>query len=416
MRLILGIKILTYIFETYLLLRQRAAFRVPTLPEPLQGVVTQEKYEESRAYGLDAINFVFVQKAVVKLIDISMLYFGFFPWFWKRSGDFLMYVGLNAENEVIHSLAYSAGFLFCSQIVDLPLLLYGTFVIDGRHGFNNQTGMLFFKDMLKGIGNIILLGPPSLFAVIFVVQIGGPYLAIYLWAFWLVTTNVMMTLYPILIVPRFNKLTPLPDGELRTEIEKLASSHKFPLKKIFVIDGSSPRNAYMCGFFKSKSIMLYDTFIQKCQNTDEVVSIIAHELGHWKFNHTLYSTIATQVFYFLQFGGYTLARNSKDLFQSFGFETQPVLMELIIFQHIVKPLGRLVRFGLNLVSRSFEFQADAFTTKLGYYLAFRAVLIKPLENDPSPINTDAWYSAYHYSRPQLVERLAALGESNKKED
>ncbi|GLT71121.1 hypothetical protein SLA2020_431620 [Shorea laevis] len=262
-------------------------------------------------------------------------------------------------------------------------------------------------------------------------QKGGPYLAIYLWGFMFVLSLVMMTLYPILIAPLFNKFTPLPDGELREKIEKLASSLKFPLKKLFVVDGStrsSHSNAYMYGFFKNKRIVLYDTLIQQVtgitvfslsfsvQNDEEIVAVIAHELGHWKLNHTMYSFIAVQILTFLQFGGYTLVRNSSDLFQSFGFDTQPVLIGLIIFQHTVIPLQHLVSFALNLVSRSFEFQADAFGKKLGYAAALRAGLVKLQEENLSAMNTDPWYSAYHYSHPPLVERLAALDEPDKKED
>ncbi|KAI5404926.1 CAAX prenyl protease 1, partial [Lathyrus oleraceus] len=115
-------------------------------------------------------------------------------------------------------------------------------------------------------------------------------------------------------------------------IEKLASSLKFPLKKLFVVDGStrsSHSNAYMYGFFKNKRIVLYDTLVQQCKNDEEIVAVIAHELGHRKLNHTVFTFIAMQILTLLQFGGYTIVRNSTDLFQSFGFDSQPVLIGLI---------------------------------------------------------------------------------------
>lgn len=419
MEAVVGFMILMYIFETYLDLRQHAALKLPTLPRTLEGVISQEKFEKSRAYSLDKSHFHFVHECVTILMDSAILFFGVLPWFWKKSGDFLVVVGLNAENEILHTLAFLAGVMIWSQITDLPFSLYSTFVIEARHGFNKQTIWLFFRDMFKGIGLSILLGPPIVAAIIVIVQKGGPYLAIYLWGFMFILSIVMMTLYPILIAPLFNKFTPLPDGELRERIENLASSLKFPLKKLFVVDGStrsSHSNAYMYGFFNNKRIVLYDTLIQQCKKEEEVVAVIAHELGHWKLNHTMYSFIAVQILTFLQFGGYTLVRNSGDLFQSFGFDTQPVLIGLIIFQHTVIPLQHLVSFGLNLVSRSFEFQADAFAKKLGYAAALRAGLVKLQEENLSAMNTDPWYSAYHYSHPPLVERLAALDEPDKKED
>ncbi|XP_077245457.1 CAAX prenyl protease 1 homolog isoform X2 [Tasmannia lanceolata] len=414
-----GFMILMYIFETYLDLRQHAALKLPNLPKPLQGVVGQEKFEKSRAYGLDKSYFHFVHEAVTIIKDTAVLFFGVLPWLWTRAGDFLIYMGLSSENEILHTLSFLAGVMILSEIIDLPFSLYSTFVIEARHGFNKQTIWLFFRDMFKSICLSLLLGPPIVATIIVIVQKGGPYLAIYLWGFMFVLSIVMMTLYPILIAPLFNKFTPLPEGNLRGKIEKLASSLKFPLKKLFVVDGStrsSHSNAYMYGFFNNKRIVLYDTLLQQCKEDEEVVAVIAHELGHWKLNHTMYSFIAMQVLTFLQFGGYTLVRNSKDLFHSFGFETQPILIGLIIFQHTVLPIQHLVNFGLNLVTRAFEFQADAFAKKLGYATGLRAGLVKLQEENLSTMNTDTWYSAYHYSHPPLVERLAALDEPDKKRE
>jgi STE24 endopeptidase len=439
--------IVMYIFETYLDLRQLTALKLPTLPKTLVGVISQEKFEKSRAYSLDKSYFHFVHEFVTILMDSAILFFGILPWFWKMSGAVLPRLGLDPENEILHTLSFLAGVMTWSQITDLPFSLYSTFVIESRHGFNKQTIWMFIRDMIKGTFLSVILGPPIVAAIIFIVQKGGPYLAIYLWAFMFILSLVMMTIYPVLIAPLFNKFTPLPDGDLREKIEKLASSLKFPLKKLFVVDGStrsSHSNAYMYGFFKNKRIVLYDTLIQQCKNEDEIVAVIAHELGHWKLNHTTYSFIAVQILAFLQFGGYTLVRNSTDLFRSFGFDTQPVLIGLIIFQHTVIPLQHLVSFGLNLVSRAFEFQADAFAVKLGYAKDLRPALVKLQvrednnrtqtvtsicvthlngffvgilqEENLSAMNTDPLYSAYHYSHPPLVERLRAIDGEDKKTD
>ncbi|WCJ22725.1 hypothetical protein M5689_004799 [Euphorbia peplus] len=419
MEAVLGVMIFMYIFETYLDFRQHKALKLPTLPKTLEGVIGQEKFKKARDYSLEKSHFNLVHNFVTILLDSAILYYGILPWFWKTAESFVLSVGLNPENEILHTLAFLAGVMLWSQITDLPFSLYSTFVIESRHGFNKQTIWLFFRDLIKGICIGIVIGPPIVSAIILIVQKGGPYLAIYLWAFTFVISIVMMTIYPILIAPLFNKFTPLPEGELRSKIEALASSQKFPLKKLFVVDGStrsSHSNAYMYGFFKNKRIVIYDTLIQQCKDEEEIVAVIGHELGHWKLNHTTYSFIAVQILTFLQFGGYALVRNSTDLFRSFGFDTQPVLIGLIIFQHTVIPIQHLVSFGLNLVSRSFEFQADAFAKKLGYAAALRAGLVKLQEENLSAMNTDPWYSAYHYSHPPLVERLSALDEADKKED
>ncbi|KAK4339309.1 hypothetical protein RND71_040771 [Anisodus tanguticus] len=234
-----GFMILMYIFESFLDVRQHAAHKLPTLAKHLVGVISQKKIEKSRAYSLDKSYFHFVQEFVTILMDCSILYFRILPWFWKRSGEFMVNLGLNAENEIYHTLSFLAGVMVWSQITDLPFSLYSTFVIEARHGFNKQTMWLFFRDMIKGIVLAIVIGPPIVAAIIVIVQKGGPYLAIYLWGFMLILSLVMMTIYPVLIAPLFNKFTPLPQGELRLKIENLASSLKFPLKKLFVVDGST---------------------------------------------------------------------------------------------------------------------------------------------------------------------------------
>ncbi|XP_061996154.1 CAAX prenyl protease 1 homolog isoform X2 [Rosa rugosa] len=394
---VIGFMILMYNFETYLDFRQHAALKLPTLPKTLEGVISQEKFEKSRAYCLERSNFHFVHDFVTLLMDSAILFYRILPWFWKKSGDFVVLAGLNAQNEILHTLAFLAGVMIWEQITDLPFSLYSTFVIEARHGFNNQTIWLFLKDMLKEICLSVIIAPPIVSAIIVIVEKGGAYLVIYLWAFMLVLSFVMMTIYPVLIAPLFNKFTPLPEGQLREKIEKLASSLKFPLKKLFVVDGSirsSHSNAYMYGFFKNKRIVLYDTLIQQCTNNEEIVAVLAHELGHWKLNHSVYLFISTQIRMLLHFGGYALLRDSSSLFLSFGFDTQPVIIGLIIFQHTITPIQHLVHFARNLVSRAFEFQ----------------------EENLSAMNTDPWYSAYHYSHPPLVERLAAIGETDKKTD
>ncbi|KAL0675482.1 hypothetical protein Bca4012_003463 [Brassica carinata] len=381
METVVGFMVVMYVFETYLDLRQHTALKLPTLPKTLVGVISQDKFEKSRAYSLDKSHFHFVHEFVTILMDSAILFFGILPWFWKISGAFLPMVGLDPENEILHTLSFLAGVMTWSQITDLPFSLYSTFVIESRHGFNKQTIWMFIRDMIKGILLSVILAPPIVAAIIVIVQKGGPYLAIYLWAFMFILSLVMMTIYPVLIAPLFNKFTPLPDGDLREKIEKLASSLKFPLKKLFVVDGStrsSHSNAYMYGFFKNKRIVLYDTLIQQCKNENEIVAVIAHELGHWKLNHTTYSFIAVQ--------------------------------------HTVIPLQHLVSFGLNLVSRTFEFQADAFAVNLGYAKDLRPALVKLQEENLSAMNTDPLYSAYHYSHPPLVERLRAIDGQDKKTD
>ncbi|XP_022017346.1 CAAX prenyl protease 1 homolog isoform X1 [Helianthus annuus] len=420
MEAVVGLEILMYIFETYLHLRQHAALKLRTLPKTLVGVISQETFEKYRAYNIDKSNLRFVKQFVTIIIDSATLLFGVLPRLWKvKSGDIVESTGLDAENEIYQTLAFLACVMYWSQITNLPFSLYSTFVIEERHGFNKQTFWLFIRDMLKGMTVAIVLGPPIVAAIILIVQKSGPYLAIYLWGFIFVLSLFMMTIYPVLVPPLYNKLTPLPQGELRTKIETLASSQNFPSKKLFVVDGSTwstHSNAYLFGFSKNKCIALFDTLIQQCTNEEEIVAVIAHELGHWKLNHKIYSSVGVQILILLLFGGYTLVKNSNDLFTSFGFDTQPVLIEFILFQYTIIPVQHLVSFDLNLVTHAFEFQADAFAKKLGYAKPLRDALVKMQVGNLSEMNTDPWYSVYHYSHPTLLERLAALDEPHNKAD
>nr|XP_034593860.1 CAAX prenyl protease 1 homolog [Setaria viridis] len=528
---VLCFMILVYIFETYLQIRQHRVLKLPTLPKPLLGVISDEKFKRSRDYTLHRSYFRFVHEAVTILMHIAILFFRVLPWFWKKSGELVTDVGLNAENEIIHTLAFLAGAMVLLQPLPVQvrrISVHNANDLDNKvSAYNIARGLLQdikrtrgtveseasrlaalanlkVKDVEKmmalyheakaayeampeaekgpseeqikmmaalsrlsvaqevarviqdaaatmaslnksltknveelevemrrptfmGCGSLsvdcfillsMILGPLIVAAIIYIVHVRGLYVAIYLSGFIFVLALLMVTIYPIVIAPLFNKFTPLP-GVLREKIEKLAASLKFPLKKLFVVDGStrsSQGNAYMYGFYKNKRIVLYDALIQQSSNEDEIVSVITHELGHWKLNHALYSFLAFQLLMFLQFGGYTLVRNSKGLFKSFGFSDQPIIIGLIIFQYAIMPLQHLLNFCFNLVSRAFEYQADAFAKNLGYAPQLRAALVKLQEENLFAMNTDPWYSSYHhYSHPPLVERLQALEDPDSEE-
>ena len=152
----------------------------PNLPKTLEGVISQEIFEKSRAYSLDKSFFHFVHEFFTIFMDSMVLYYGVLPWFWKKSAEFLLVVGINTKSEILQTHVFLIGLMIWSQIIDLPISLYSTFVIEARHGFNKQTIWLFFKDIFKGIGLSILLGSPIMSAHVVIGKKEGPYLAIYL--------------------------------------------------------------------------------------------------------------------------------------------------------------------------------------------------------------------------------------------
>merc|ERR1719312_1850464 len=296
-----------------------------------------------------------------------------------------------------------------STITGLPFTLYSTFVLEERHGFNKQTIGFFVKDQVKKfvVGQVIQ--SPILAGIIKIVYWGGDYFFVYLWLFAVAMTLFLMTIYPDLIAPLFDKYTPMPEGQLRTDIENLAASVEFPLYKLFVVEGSkrsSHSNAYFYGFFKFKRIVLFDTLLEEEErlklmteeekkekeekdekiktgcNNQEIVAVPGHELGHWKLNHVAKNIVIGQVQIFLMFALFAYLSKAKPLYEAFGFtDSQPVLIGLmIVLQYITAPYSAVIGFLMSVLSRHFEFQADEFAAKLGKAKDLQGALVK-LNND-----------------------------------
>lgn len=229
----------------------------------------------------------------------------------------------------------------------------------------------------------------------------------------------LITVFPILIVPLFNKLTPLPPGSLKSSIDTLADSLKFPLSELQVIDGSkrsAHSNAYFTGLPWKKTIVLFDTLIEK-SSEPEVVAVLAHELGHWKMGHIMKNMGIVQLHLFFVFALFAAFVRNASLYSSFGFgpragfgiTTRPIIIGFILFNEIFAPVESLVGLGMNVLSRKFEFEADAFSAKLGHSKELARSLIKLQIQNLSAMDADWMYSAYHHSHPILTERLRALG-------
>ena len=263
-------------------------------------------------------------------------------------------------------------------------------MVEERHGFNKQTPGFYAKDQVKKfvVGQVIQ--SPILAGIIKIVFWGGDYFFIYLWVFAVLMTLFLMTIYPDLIAPLFDKYTPMPEGELRSQIEALAASVEFPLYKLYVVMGSnrsSHSNAYFYGFFKFKRIVLFDTLLEEAErlklktdedkaeekedekdepkkatgcNNSEIVAVLGHELGHWKMNHVLKNIVIGQVQIFLMFALFAYLSKSKPLYLAFGFEdSQPVLIGLmIVLQYITAPYSAVIGFLMSVLSRHFEFQVN----------------------------------------------------------
>ncbi|KAI7609197.1 CAAX prenyl protease 1, partial [Hortaea werneckii] len=235
---------------------------------------------------------------------------------------------------------------------------------------------------------------------------------LYIWLFTLTVQLGAVTIYPIVIVPLFNKLTPLEPGKLKERVEALAGKLEFPLDELQVIDGSkrsAHSNAYFTGLPWKKKIVIYDTLIAK-SSVPEIEAVLAHELGHWKMGHTT-SLLAISSFHlFWVFGLFRVFINNNSLYESFGFHNiRPIIIGFILFNEVLSPTDSLVKLGMNIWTRRMEFQADEFSNRLGYARELASSLIKLQIQNLSSMDADWMYSAYHYSHPILTERLKAVG-------
>eukprot|EP00192_Tetraselmis_astigmatica_P006126 CAMPEP_0117661988 /NCGR_PEP_ID=MMETSP0804-20121206/7823_1 /TAXON_ID=1074897 /ORGANISM="Tetraselmis astigmatica, Strain CCMP880" /LENGTH=439 /DNA_ID=CAMNT_0005468877 /DNA_START=465 /DNA_END=1784 /DNA_ORIENTATION=+ len=405
-----------FAFYSHVDVRQLKATRQPEPPKEIAGQVDKNTYQKMQAYQLDRWQVGFAYNLVDFLVSIAVLWYGAMPWLWARCGDLLGALGWTASwtvanQEVAQTVLLIYASSAISMLTDIPWSMYNTFVIEQRHGFNKQTLSCFIGDQVKAVALGTVLIPIAVGPLTKIMQVASPYTAIYLWGFTCTFSLFMMTIYPVAIAPLFNKFEPLKEGPLKKSIETLAGSLKFPLRKLYVMDGSKRSghsNAYMYGFFKNKRIVLYDTLCKQC-NENEVVAVLAHELGHWKLGHTLALFLVTQAIQLSHFSLFTLVRTSDDLFTSFGFvDSRPVFVAFMLFTYISAPTAKVIGLLANAITRRFEFQADAFAVSLGHSSKLSAALLKLEKENLSVLHVDPWYSRLHYSHPPLVERMAAI--------
>ncbi|KAF9348497.1 CAAX prenyl protease 1 [Mortierella sp. NVP85] len=415
---VLGFMYTVFLWEEYLRYRHYRNLRSKVRPKALEEYVTEEEFHKAQAYGLDKTRFGFVESLYNEIISTLTLTLNLLPWLWGVSGVVLFKLtGYDSEYEISQSVIFFALQTILHTIISLPFSLYSTFVIEERHGFNKQTMKLFFSDIVKGhlIGGAI--GMPFLAGFLKIIKISGENFYFYVWLFMVAFQLFIVTIYPTFIQPLFNKVEPLPEGELRSMIEALASRIHFPLTKLFVIDGSKRSghsNAYFYGFFKNKRIVLFDTLMEHSDN-EQICAVLAHELGHWACNHTLKMLAFNQVQLFAVFYLFSQFIHNKDMYTSFGFtDTMPTLIGFLLFNYLYSPVESITGFITNVISRRYEYQADAFARELGYAASLASGLIKLQLKNLGTMNPDWLHSMYHRSHPELIERLNAINQTDLK--
>ncbi|KAI9750564.1 MAG: hypothetical protein M4579_006414 [Chaenotheca gracillima] len=415
--LIVGFSIGQYVFESFLSMRQYKKLQGKKPPKSLEGEVSQEVFDKSQAYGRAKAKFGFVNELYGQVQNLVVIYGDVLPKLWGITGLWLAhYAPARFSGEISHTLVFFFTFNIITTVLSLPTSIYSTFVLEEKFGFNKQTPKLFVTDMLKGQALMVAFGAPLLSAFLAIIQKTGNSFFYYLWLFGIGVQMFTITIYPIVIQPLFNKLSPLEEGSLKTGVEKLAARLNFPLKELYVIDGSkrsAHSNAYFYGLPWKKHIVIYDTLIEKSE-TEEVVAVLSHELGHWSLGHTTKLFGIAQFHMFYIFALFSVFINNRSLYRSFGFQNEfPIIIGFILFSDALAPMDTVVKLLMNVLSRKFEFEADNFAVGLGYSTQLARSLIKLQIQNLSTMDADWLYASYHYSHPILPERLGALNWQNK---
>jgi STE24 endopeptidase len=314
------------------------------------------------------------------------------------------------ESELVISLSFFAIIYFGNDILRIPFSLYNTFIIEEKFGFNKTSIKTFINDKLKSWLLTILFGGGIISFIIFQFESIGQKFWIVAWIFISVLTILINGLYSQVIVPLFNKQTKLEDGELKSEIEKYSKKVGFNLSNIFVIDGSkrsTKANAYFSGFGKQKRVTLFDTLINKL-NKEQIVAVIAHEIGHYKKNHIifnlLFSIIQTGIMLYIL----SLLIYMPIFSEALNIENHSFHIALVTFSILYTPISEISSIIFNLFSRKFEYEADEYADKSfdgKYLIQALKVLTKDSLSNLTPHPKYVWW---HYSHPTLLERINQL--------
>jgi STE24 endopeptidase len=400
--IIISITVVSYVFDQILdyvnLKSQRS-----DIPEEIEAFYEKEKYLRSLAYHKDLAKFSFLTSAFSFALSLAMLLSGGFGWI-----DSLLRP--HFDNEIFLALAFFGVLMLASDILTIPFQWYSTFVIEERYGFNKTTAKTFVTDKLKGYLLAALVGGFMLSALLYLVQTIGPNFWIWFSVVAAVFVLIINMFYTSLILPMFNKLTPLPDGELKTAIENFSKKVNFPLDSIFIIDGSKrskKANAFFSGIGKKKKIVLYDTLIDN-HTTEELVAVLAHEVGHFKKKHIIWGYVLSilQIVFTL----FVLSRMiySENVSLALGGSHLAIHLNLLAFGILFSPISAVTGLFMNMYSRKNEYEADAYARDTFDGNSLSNALKRLSVDSLSDLYPHPVYVFFHYSHPPLLKRLSAL--------
>tara|TARA_R110001592_G_scaffold38767_9_gene127757 strand:+ start:3556 stop:4803 length:1248 start_codon:yes stop_codon:yes gene_type:complete len=407
--LIIGIVLVDYFFDQMLDFFNMKSAK-SKLPKELEGIYPPEEYAKSQRYLKARSKFSFLTTAFSTILTVLILAFGLF-------GDLHIWLSDHFQNPIAHSLVFFGVLFIVSDIINIPFELYSTFVIEEKFGFNKTSLKTFFADKLKGYLLAIILGGGLGYVLLFLIFEWQEQFWIYALIVITVFSLFMSVFYTSLILPLFNKLTPLADGELKDKINAYADRVKFPLDNIFVIDGSkrsSKANAFFSGMGKKKKIVLYDTLIEK-QSQEELVAVLAHEVGHFKKKHVIVSMAISIVQMAITLYILSLLIFNESLSMALGAEGMSVHLNLVAFALLYTPISKLTGVLMNMISRKNEYEADAYASTTYDPIPLQSALKKLSVDSLSNLTPHPAYVFMNYSHPTLLQRLKHMDKFKKPE-
>jgi STE24 endopeptidase len=376
----------------------------PGLPNEFQGYYDEEKYARSQEYTRVNTRFAFFTTSFDLIVILVFILFGGFNFVDQIIRGF----GLST---LPSGLAFFGILFFASDLISTPFSLYQNFVIEEDFGFNKMTLKTFILDKLKGYLLTLALGGVFLTAILFFFEKTGEYGWLYAWGLIGLFMILIQPLFTLVIAPMFNKFTPLEKGELRTAIENYAQKVKFPLSRIDVMDGSkrsAKSNAYFSGFGKQKRIALFDTLLEKHSN-DEMVAILAHEVGHYKKHHIKVGILISILHTGLLFWLLSIFIDNPGLFEAFQMKEISVYGGLTFFMILYSPVELVLSVIMNAVSRRNEFQADAYSAKTTEKSEHLISGLKNLSvSNLGNLTPHSLSVLLDHSHPPVLERITAL--------
>ena len=400
--IIIAIIIINFIVDKILDALNAKHFK-DALPEELQDVYDETEYKKSQDYKATNYRFGLLTSSFSLILTLSFLFLDGFEFVDNIARGF-------SDNPIVIALIFFGIIMIGSDIITTPFSYYSTFVIEEKFGFNKTTKKTFFTDKLKGWLMMAIIGGGLLALIIWFYQSTGTYFWLYAWGLVTVFVLFMNMFYSKLIVPLFNKQKPLEAGSLRDKISDYAQTVGFTLDKIFVIDGSkrsTKANAYFSGFGSEKRVTLYDTLINDLED-EEIVAVLAHEVGHYKKKHIIFNLFASILTTGLMLYILSLFISNPLLSNALGVEIPSFHIGLIAFGLLYAPISEITGLIMNLFSRAFEYQADDYAKNTYKAEPLITSLKKLSKNSLSNLTPHPAYVFMHYSHPTLLQRIKNL--------